>query len=160
MGEDYKQVGPTLDQMRALAGATDAKAVGSISSDADPGQAARTATALKTPKQWATKTPKSYESNERKAIQGESKSKGSTGFRSQRANPGAEKAKERSGIQNEGQGSTGFKFGHNQDAYPKTLTPEQRKTAAGNIKKELKGKTGQERAEKRAELMDPGPGDE
>ena len=46
------------------------------------------------------------------------------------------------------------------DAYPKTLKPEERKKAAENIKAELKGKTGQERAEKRAELMDPGPTDD
>jgi len=44
--------------------------------------------------------------------------------------------------------------------YPKTLSPEERKTAAENIRKELRGKTGQERAEKRAELMDPGPSDD
>jgi len=44
--------------------------------------------------------------------------------------------------------------------YPKSLTPEQRKTAASNIRAELRGKTGQERAVKRAELMDPGPSDD
>jgi hypothetical protein len=46
------------------------------------------------------------------------------------------------------------------DAYPKTLTPEQRKTVASNIKRELKGKTGQARKETRAEMMDPGPSDD
>jgi hypothetical protein len=46
------------------------------------------------------------------------------------------------------------------DAYPKTLKPEERKKAAESIKAELKGKTGQERAEKRAELMEPGPSDD
>jgi len=44
--------------------------------------------------------------------------------------------------------------------YPRSLSPAERKTAAENIKKELHGKTGRERAEKRAELMDPGPSDD
>jgi hypothetical protein len=43
--------------------------------------------------------------------------------------------------------------------YPKSLSPAERKTAAESIKSQLKGKTGSERAVKRAELMDPGSGD-
>lgn len=44
--------------------------------------------------------------------------------------------------------------------YPKSLTPEERKEAAKNIKAGLKGKTGQKRAEARAQHMDPGPSDD
>jgi hypothetical protein len=44
--------------------------------------------------------------------------------------------------------------------YPKTLSKQERNTAAANIRAALKGKTGQKRAEVRAEQMDPGPGDE
>jgi hypothetical protein len=44
--------------------------------------------------------------------------------------------------------------------YPKTLTLAQRSEAAKNIKAALRGKTGQARAEARAEQMDPGPSDD
>jgi hypothetical protein len=86
---------------------------------------------------WPTSTPKNYEKTERKAIVGEAKSKG----------------------------STSFKFGANakdtpDPHYSKASSPEERKIAASNIKKELHGTTGQERATKRAELMDPGPSDD
>jgi hypothetical protein len=44
--------------------------------------------------------------------------------------------------------------------YPKTLSKQERNTAAANIRAALKGKTGQKRAEARAEQMDPGPSDD
>jgi hypothetical protein len=44
--------------------------------------------------------------------------------------------------------------------YPRTLSPRERAAAAKAIRAGLKGTTGQRRAEKRAELMEPGPGDD
>jgi hypothetical protein len=98
---NYKPVGRSLDEMRVAAGgkakddeyeqkeasaiAGENKSRGSMSFNyghnknfGDPAQAARTRAALKTPKQWKTRTPRNAESEERRAIQSEGK--GSTKF--------------------------------------------------------------------------------
>jgi len=130
MSANYKQVGPTFDQMRAMAGATDAAQPFTVSA---PG---------------AKPTP--YEKKERAAIQGSQA--GSTKFKfGANKDEGDSTPKQREARKGENPGKL-----QREPFVSKT----ERNFAAKAYKASLKGKTGQARKEARAELMDPGPSDD